>query len=156
MVIDTQIGKLTLISSDGYLTNIIFGEKDVTEHEPVLEQASKQIMEYFAGTRKNFDVPIKPDGGAFCKKVWEVMGSNVGYGKTISYGELAKLCGNEKAARAVGMANNRNPIPIIIPCHRVMGKAGALTGFRWGLDVKQKLLEHEFLYTDDKRDNSKS
>jgi len=111
--------------------------------ESVLEIAATQLTEYFAGTRKTFDIPIDPPGTPFQKKIWAEMTANVKFGETTTYGELATLTGNPKASRAVGMANGRNPIPIIIPCHRVIGKGGKLTGFRWGLDVKVKLLEHE-------------
>ena len=146
--IDTPIGKLTLAESNGFLTHIFFeGEQpalpSTTETSPVLKQTATELAEYFAGARKTFTVPIKPAGTPYFQRIWTIMQAKVPYGQTISYQELAALAGNERAARAVGLANNRNPIPIIIPCHRVRGKNGTLTGFRAGLDTKQKLLELE-------------
>jgi len=110
---------------------------------PILLMAATQLKEYFDGDRKTFDVPISPAGGPFHKKVWRIMIDEIKYGQVTSYSELAQMAGNPKAARAVGMANNRNPIPIIIPCHRVLGKSGKLTGFRAGLSIKEKLLTLE-------------
>jgi len=154
MIIDTPIGKLTLAAKDGFLTRIYFEDEphdhdrndvqeDTQKNTSVLNQAAKELNEYFAGKRKIFTVPINPPGAPFCKKVWDVMVKELTFGKTISYGELASLCGHPRAARAVGMANNRNPIPVIIPCHRVVGKNGKLVGFRWGLGVKEKFLALE-------------
>ncbi|MCL2755461.1 MAG: methylated-DNA--[protein]-cysteine S-methyltransferase [Firmicutes bacterium] len=143
---ETPIGKLTISERDGFITHVYFcgEESNANDTEtPLLLQAKTQLTEYFNGTRKTFDLPIKPNGGEFFRRVWSKMIELVPYGQTASYGELAKLAGNEKASRAVGMANNRNPIPIIIPCHRIVGKNGKLTGFRGGLDSKQWLLEHE-------------
>ena len=149
--IETPLGKLTIAEDDGFVRNIYFeGEKPTdsrvdsdTEPSPILQLAKEQLKEYFNGKRKVFDVPIKPIGGAFHVHVWETMMERVPFGSVITYSDLATLAGNPKASRAVGMANNRNPIPIIIPCHRVVGKGGNLTGFRWGLDVKTKLLAFE-------------
>jgi len=148
--INTPIGKLTIVQKDGLITNIFFdGEepKDaIFEEHPVLRMAEKQIAEYFSGMRKVFNLPLFLDGQTeenFNIKVWRTMIDKVLFGSTITYGELASLCGSPNAARAVGMANNRNPLPLIIPCHRVIGKNGSLTGFRGGLDVKAKLLEFE-------------
>jgi methylated-DNA-[protein]-cysteine S-methyltransferase len=142
--IETPIGKLTIAEKDGFLTSIFFdGEepKEITQSEtPVLKMAKTQLQEYFNRRRNEFDVPIKPVGGFFHMKVWETMVKQVPFGTTVSYSDIAKMVGNPKAARAVGMANNRNPIPIIIPCHRIVGKGGKLTGFRPGLDIKEKLL----------------
>jgi len=155
--IKTSIGKLTIAQKDGLISNIFFdGEEPfyqedtnyipLTKNHPVLHTAEKQLIEYFDGKRKVFDLPLFLDGQiteTFNTKIWRTMIAKVNFGKTITYGELASLCDSPKAARAVGMANNRNPIPIIIPCHRVIGKNGSLTGFRGGLDVKAKLLEFE-------------
>ena len=104
-----------------------------------------QLNEYFAGTRKSFDLPLKFDGTEFQNRVWREL-QNIPYGKTISYKELAEKTGNIKACRAVGMANNKNPLPIIIPCHRVVGSNGKLTGYAGGLEVKKFLLELEQEY----------
>jgi len=106
------------------------------------DKAALQVEEYFNGTRKIFDVPIAPSGTTFQQKIWNALG-NIPYGETRSYGHIAALAGNLNAARAVGGACNRNPIQIIIPCHRVIGSNGNLTGYAGGLDVKQKLLEFE-------------
>ncbi|HLH39954.1 MAG TPA: methylated-DNA--[protein]-cysteine S-methyltransferase [Bryobacteraceae bacterium] len=105
-------------------------------------EASRQLREYFAGKREQFDLPIAPEGTAFQRGVWRRL-REIPYGETISYGELAKRVGNPKASRAVGAANGQNPIPIVIPCHRVIGASGKLTGFGGGLPIKQALLELE-------------
>lgn len=108
----------------------------------ILSTAEKQLKEYFAGQRKKFEVPIDPMGTDFQKAVWKEL-SKVPYGKTINYGEQAKRLGKPNAARAVGAANGKNPIGIIVPCHRVIGASGSLTGFAGGLDKKKFLLELE-------------
>jgi len=145
--IKTSIGKITIAADGELITGILFDgeqpEEIRDEATPVLQMAAKQLEEYFCGTRKAFDVPIKLNGGLFHRKVWQTMMERVPYGCTVSYGDIAHMVGNPKAARAVGMANNRNPIPIIIPCHRIIGKNGKLTGFRAGLDIKEKLLTLE-------------
>ena len=147
MKIDTPIGELTILARDGAVTHIFFQDEcpKISEenNDPVLKQAATELQEYFAGTRKVFTVPINPSGGAFHKKVWDEMARNLKFGTTTSYSELAQVCGSPKACRAVGAANNRNPIPVIIPCHRVLGKNGKLVGFRWGMGVKEKLLALE-------------
>jgi len=144
--IDTPIGELTIKADDIGVTAIYFaGDTPPGIHRdshPILNAAAEQIAEYFAGTRKSFDLPLHLADGFF-KTVWVAMISNVGFGQTATYGQIANMVGSPRGARAIGMANNRNPIPIIIPCHRIMGANGALTGFRWGLDVKKKLLAHE-------------
>nr|AGS51923.1 methylated-DNA--protein-cysteine methyltransferase [uncultured bacterium contig00002] len=109
---------------------------------PLIRKAAKQLGEYFNGKRKTFDLPLILHGTDFQVAVWKAL-QNIPYGKTRSYGELAAMTGNPKASRAVGMANNRNPIVIVIPCHRVIGSDGSLTGFGGGLELKQKLLELE-------------
>ncbi len=101
-----------------------------------------QLEEYMAGTRTEFDLPLKPEGTEFQKKVWNAL-LLIPYGETKSYKGIAVLIDNPKGCRAVGMANNRNPIPIIIPCHRVIGANGSLIGYGGGLDIKVKLLELE-------------
>lgn len=110
--------------------------------DPYLFGIFNQLKEYFAGTRKTFDVPLDIEGTDFQKKVWNEL-QKIPYGKTISYKSLAEKLGDVKAIRAVGKANGQNPIPIIIPCHRVIGSDGSLTGYVGGLDVKEKLLEIE-------------
>lgn len=109
---------------------------------PLIKRAAKQLDEYFNKKRKTFDLPLKPEGTDFQKKVWKAL-QRIPYGTTASYGEIAAAIGNHKASRAVGMANNRNPIAIIIPCHRVIGADGSLVGYAGGLEIKKILLELE-------------
>lgn len=105
-------------------------------------EAVRQLREYFSGQRTAFDLPLAPCGTVFQRKVWREL-QEIPYGKTISYGELARRVGNPNASRAVGAANGKNPIPIVIPCHRVIGAGGQLTGFSAGLSAKQILLDLE-------------
>lgn len=102
----------------------------------------RQLQEYFAGERRDFDLPLAPQGTAFQLQVWQVLRA-IPYGATISYAELARRVGNAKASRAVGLANGRNPLPVIVPCHRVIGADGSLTGFGGGLPIKRRLLALE-------------
>lgn len=120
------------------------GSNDIsfTKVTPLMEEAVKQLQEYFQGIRKNFELPLAPKGTAFQQKVWKAL-QEVPYGETKSYKQVACMAGNEKASRAVGMANNRNPIPIIIPCHRIIGANGKLVGYAGGLEVKEYLLNLE-------------
>lgn len=106
------------------------------------EEVKRQLDQYFKGRLKSFDLELKTGGTPFQQQVWQAL-AKIPYGSTISYGDLAVQIGNPKAVRAVGLANGKNPIPIIIPCHRVIGKNGSLTGFGGGLDVKRFLLELE-------------
>jgi methylated-DNA-[protein]-cysteine S-methyltransferase len=108
----------------------------------VLAEAAGQLAEYFDGQRQDFDLPLALDGTAFQRRVWHALLS-IGYGETVSYGQLAGQIGRPTAARAVGLANGRNPVSIIVPCHRVVGSDGNLTGYGGGLDNKQRLLELE-------------
>ena len=110
--------------------------------DPYLFDIFNQLKEYFAGTRKEFDVPLDIEGTEFQKEVWQEL-QNIPYGKTISYKTLSEKLGDVKAIRAVGKANGQNPIPIIIPCHRVIGADGSLIGYAGGLDIKEKLLHLE-------------
>lgn len=141
---ESPIGKLTIEADGEWITAIYFqGEQPSTVGEKktaVLLKCSAQLQEYFDGKRQVFDIPLRPRGSEFFRQVWAKMASVVPFGTTVSYSELAALAGRPKAARAVGMANRNNPIPILIPCHRVVGKNGKLTGFRGGLDIKEKLL----------------
>jgi methylated-DNA-[protein]-cysteine S-methyltransferase len=147
---DSPIGKLFLAGGPDGLKCINFPEeKKPLDPDPgwiempaFFTFAVAELKEYFAGSRRKFAVEINPEGTAFQLSVWRVL-QKVPYGKTVSYGELAKRVGNPKASRAVGAANAANPIPIIIPCHRVIGAGGDLTGFGGGLAVKQYLLELE-------------
>jgi methylated-DNA-[protein]-cysteine S-methyltransferase len=108
----------------------------------LLDRARRQLAEYFVSARTRFDLPLDPIGSAFQRRVWDALGA-IPYGTTLSYSELARRLGDPLATRAVGAANARNPIPIIVPCHRVIGAHGELTGFGGGLDRKRWLLEHE-------------
>lgn len=119
---------------------------DLKQDEDLCQKAKKQIEEYFKGERQVFDVPLVTKGTPFQEKVWEVL-KQIPYGETISYGEVAKRMGNPKAVRAVGAASKRNPIPLIIPCHRVIGKNGKMVGYMGShIDIKEKLLAHELNY----------
>lgn len=144
----TPLGKIAIGMEGGAVTRLIFGEKlpegaVVLELPTVLSACCKQeLEEYFAGTRQTFDLPLAPKGTAFQQKVWAAL-REIPYGQTRSYGEIAAAVGNPKASRAVGMANHQNPISILIPCHRVIGKDGSLTGYGGGLDKKKWLLELE-------------
>ena len=114
----------------------------IKKETPLIKQAEKELREYFEGTRKVFTVPLSLKGTPFQMKVWEEL-RKIPYGETLSYGQIAENVGNPKAARAVGMANNKNPIMIIVPCHRVIGKNGKLVGYAGGVDIKEKLLKIE-------------
>lgn len=140
----SPIGNLRIISNDSDIIKIDFSD-DYFKMKMVPVQIQKCIMqlgEYFKGERKEFKIGINPAGTEFQSKVWNLL-LKIPYGKTISYIELSKQFGDEKAIRAIASANGKNPIPIIIPCHRVIGNDGSLTGYAGGLLKKQWLLEHE-------------
>jgi methylated-DNA-[protein]-cysteine S-methyltransferase len=149
--LDTPIGKLLLAGDEDALRVIQFpkngkpGNPAADWRESArgaLQETVRQLREYFSGRRTEFDLPLAPEGTDFQRRVWRQL-QGIPYGKTISYGELAKRVGNPKASRAVGGANGCNPLPIVIPCHRVIGANGKLTGFGGGLPIKQALLELE-------------
>jgi len=143
--IDSPIGRLGLCARDGCLVRIVFGGVDDDGGcDPVLNEAARQLDEYFAGTRRGFDIPLMPEGTEFQKNVWQAL-IGIPYGETRTYSDIAETVGSPRAARAVGMANHVNPIPVVIPCHRVVGKSGSLVGYAGGLDMKTKLLEIEKL-----------
>ena len=143
---DTDIGKISIAENDGFITHVLFGNEklnDITvEETPLIKEAHKQIEEYLKGQRSLFDLPLAPSGTEFQKRVWNAL-KNIPYGKTVSYKDIAIEAGNEKASRAVGMANNKNPISIIIPCHRVIGQNGKLVGYGGGIEIKEYLLRLE-------------
>lgn len=145
-VIDSPVGPLTLIANENALLSLTWGKSSgdfVQDRDhPILSETERQLKEYFSGKRTAFDIPLAPEGTDFQKRVWEEL-SKIPYGQTITYGEQAKRLGRPKAARAVGAANGRNPIGIIIPCHRVIGASGDLTGFAGGIEVKRELLRLE-------------
>ena len=144
MVIQSPVGPLTLSEAEGALTKIDFGgHADGREAEsPVLEQAARELAEYFAGERREFTVPLAPEGTAFQKSVWEEL-RKIPYGETVSYKDIAVRLGRPGAAVAVGQANSRNPIPIMIPCHRVIGANGKMVGYTGGMHIKKALLAVE-------------
>lgn len=145
VVYESKIGPITVVTKEEAVTHILFGGVSRFKHPEsshLHETVIKQLEEYFAGERKIFDLPLRPQGTPFQQKVWAAL-QQIPYGETRSYGEIAKMAGNEKACRAVGMANNRNPISIVIPCHRVIGADGSLTGYGGGLSLKKILLELE-------------
>jgi methylated-DNA-[protein]-cysteine S-methyltransferase len=147
---ETPIGELLLAGEADALSMIGFPkgamrrdpEPDWIYNEEPFEAARQQLTEYFDGKRKEFDLPLKLDGTEFQVSVLEAL-QDIPYGETTSYGAIAKRIGRPKAMRAVGAANGRNPIPIIVPCHRVIGSSGDLTGFGGGLDTKEALLRLE-------------
>ena len=137
------VGRLRLACRDGALTSLERTEEPCRDTcDGLLLRAKAQLDEYFAGTRRRFDLPLAPEGTAFQKKVWAAL-ETIPYGETRTYGELAAMIGSPKAARAVGGANHANPISIIIPCHRVIGADGSLTGYGNGLPMKAYLLNME-------------
>jgi methylated-DNA-[protein]-cysteine S-methyltransferase len=143
----SPIGWLRIAADEDGLTAIDFIEQPpVTASSavtlPHLKEAYKQLAEYFRGERLNFNLPLNPRGTAFQQDVWRKLKA-IPFGATISYKKLAELVGRPKGYRAVGMANNRNPLPIVVPCHRVVGADGALVGYGGGLSLKEKLLQHE-------------
>ncbi|MDD3244123.1 MAG: methylated-DNA--[protein]-cysteine S-methyltransferase [Eubacteriales bacterium] len=142
----SPIGRLTLFANETALTDLLFAQaapqEPYLESSALLAQAALQLDEYFSGKRKGFDLPLMPQGTPFQKEVWRVL-TTIPWGETRTYGEVAAALGRPGAARAVGGANHRNPLPIFIPCHRVVGTNGSLTGFGGGLEIKQWLLEHE-------------
>ena len=142
--VDTPIGPLTLAdeSGCGILTGVRFGDENGADESPILLQAEAQLLEYFEGRRRQFTVQFIPKGTAFQWAVWQNV-SRIPYGETATYGDIARAVGRPRAFRAVGMANHVNPIPIIIPCHRVMGANGSLTGYAGGLEAKRWLLDLE-------------
>lgn len=143
---DSPIGPLHITSNEAGITELHMGSKPpapgATKGHPLLERARKQLAEYFAGKRTAFDLPLAANGTDFQRNVWQRL-CEIPFGRTSSYGEVAARVGNPKASRAVGAANGRNPIAVIVPCHRVIGADGSLTGFGGGLERKRWLLEHE-------------
>lgn len=147
-VYDTQIGQIRIVEDGNAITEIdLLSSKASVAHIKMKEteligKAYEELVEYFKGTRKDFSVPLNPKGTDFQRNVWNVL-KTIPYGETRSYGQVAAEAGNPKAARAVGMANNRNPILIMVPCHRVIGADGSLTGYGGGLGLKEHLLNLE-------------
>ena len=144
-IIETPVGDLAAISDGAALTTLAFpGGSPVArvDEDTVLSETRRQLGEYFAGERTSFDLPLRPHGSPWQRIVWDEL-LTIPYGETTSYGELAARLGRPSAARAVGLANGSNPIAIVIPCHRVIGADGTLTGYGGGLERKRTLLDLE-------------
>lgn len=148
-IFQSPVGYFRLQATDAGLQSLLLNyepsDSDVIDNpsHPVLVLAHQQLSEYFSGSRKVFSVPLVLQGTEFQQADWQALQA-IPYGSTVSYKFIAEQIGRPKAVRAVGMANNRNPIAIIVPCHRVVGANGSLVGYGGGLDMKQWLLEHEF------------
>lgn len=149
---DSPVGRLKLVASDKGLAAVLWENDsprrvpltDLKEdaNHPVLRKAEQQLREYFAGKRRSFSLPLDMQGTPFQKDVWQAL-LDIPFGETRSYGELARLLGRPSASRAVGAANGRNPLSIVVPCHRVIGTSGKLTGFAGGIETKAHLLDLE-------------
>ena len=152
---NTKIGRLGIREDGESITHIYFREpnidaeieanKLVVQESYLTKRAYIQLKEYMEGQRKQFELPLNPNGTEFQRKVWNAL-TKIPYGETRSYKDIAIAVGNEKASRAVGMANNKNPIPIVVPCHRVVGSNKKLVGYAGGLDLKEKLLNIEGIF----------
>lgn len=146
LAVDTPFGPMVLEGEAAltrlWLPNALPDNRGRGEESPLLRAARTQLLEYLSGARRSFDLPLDPAGTAFQRSVWEALRA-IPYGQTRTYGEIAAAVGRPRAVRAVGQANHVNPLPIFIPCHRVMGKNGALTGYAGGLDLKSALLALE-------------
>lgn len=143
--INTTIGQLYLAEEEGCIVRITSGHAlagDELGESPLLEQAASEVTEYLAGKRREFTVPVRTKGTPFQEKVWAAL-RRIPFGETRSYGEIACEVGSPRGARAVGMACNRNPVLLLVPCHRVIGRTGKLVGFAVGLSMKERLLELE-------------
>jgi len=150
--VESPVGKLKLVASSNALVAVLWEQErpdrvrlaalKLDTQQPILLEAERQLSEYFSGTRTEFDLPLELNGSEFQKKVWRAL-REIPFGQTRSYLDLAKTVGSAKAVRAVGAANGKNPLSIVVPCHRVVGANGSLTGFAGGLDVKAKLLALE-------------
>lgn len=148
---ETKIGKIAIAEDNNAITDVYFRCEDVAKEDYIesetelLKEAGKQIKEYFNGARKNFSLPLAPVGTDFMRKVWNAL-VDIPYGETRSYKDIAQKTDSKLAYRAVGLANNKNPIPIIIPCHRVIGANKKLVGYGGGLELKEYLLQLEKQY----------
>ncbi len=150
--IDSPVGKLKLVASEKGLVailwendnprRVVLGDMRKADRQPILDDAERQLKEYFAGRRQGFSIPLDMRGTPFQQSVWEALLA-IPLGETRSYGQLAKQLGKPTAMRAVGAANGRNPISIVVPCHRVIGSSGQLIGFAGGLEAKERLLKIE-------------
>ena len=141
---DTVLGSVTFVEEDGALLAITTHRpyEGIEQETALIKEANRQLSEYLKGERRMFDLPLNPRGTDFQKRVWRAL-CDIPYGETRSYKQIAEAIGNPKAVRAVGMANNRNPITIVVPCHRVIGADGKLVGYGGGLEMKEFLLRLE-------------
>ena len=143
---DTPLGMMALAQGEEAVTQVYLPSRPtprIASHEtPLLARAREELLEYLAGERREFDLPLSPQGTPFQQRVWRALG-DIPYGQTRSYRDIALAVNCPKGFRAVGMANHNNPIPIFIPCHRVVGADGSLTGYGGGLELKRRLLELE-------------
>ena len=147
--LESPVGRIVLVSNDTYLKSLSFSNEQVDEAEKlpeILLQTVHQLNEYFAGTRYQFDLELDPDGSSFQRMVWQEL-LKVPYGSTKSYREIALKTGSALNTRAVGTANGKNPISIIVPCHRIIGSDGKMVGYAGGLERKKWLLLHESQHT---------
>lgn len=145
--VESPVGTLRLVADDDAMVALDLPGRGgaaapTSPGHPVLARAAAQLAEYFEGRRREFDLPLRPAGTPFQRAVWEEL-QRIPFGATCSYASLAAALGRPGAARAVGAANGRNPIAIVVPCHRVIGASGALTGYGGGIPMKRRLLEHE-------------
>lgn len=140
---DTPLGKMEVLADEKSVLSILFVDKAAPRKpNKVTKMAKQQLREYYAGTRQKFDLPLNATGTAFQKSVWRTL-TKVPYAKTCAYADIARRIKNPKAVRAVGSANGKNPMTIVVPCHRIIGSNGTLTGYASGVDRKAWLLEHE-------------
>ena len=148
--LETKLGRISIVEEDGEIIRVLLNQRIDKEfcngfrskETKILKEAAKQLEEYLDRKRKKFDLPLKLEGTDFMKKVWRAL-QEIPYGETRTYKQIAEMVGNPKAVRAVGMANNKNKVPIIIPCYRVIGSNGRLIGYALGLEKKQWLLDLE-------------
>lgn len=145
-VYDTTHGQFTIACNDFAVVGVYFGVRIPNgfkeQKTELMDRTACELTEYFDGKRTQFDIPLSLHGTPFQKAVWEAL-CHIPYGETRSYKEIAAAVGNPKASRAIGMANNKNPIPLLVPCHRVIGASGLLVGYAGGLELKKKLLQLE-------------
>ena len=137
----SPVGILKIVSDGNAITEISVSDIGVSEADELTAEAVRQLTEYFDGKRTKFELPINPDGTAFCRRVWQIL-TEIPFGKAFSYGQVAELTGNKQACRAIGNAVGNNPILIVIPCHRVVAK-NSIGGFSAGIEIKKFLLKHE-------------
>ena len=147
LTVETPLGRVVLVAGERAVEELLLPEtspdETIPEHRnPLLCRAEKELQEYFRGERRDFDLPLAPAGTPFQQRVWQEL-CRIPYGRTASYGEIARRVGRPRGPRAVGQANHRNPIPILIPCHRVIAAQGAPGGYGGGLDIKIRLLKLE-------------